>query len=53
MTETPDRLAEIRAEFDKLLTFLQGLEPPLLRQSAELRVLQELRDVTKWVEPLR
>jgi hypothetical protein len=53
MTETPDRLTEIRTEFDKLLTFLQGLEPALLRRSAELRVLQELRDVTKWIEQLR
>jgi hypothetical protein len=53
MAETPDRLPEIRIEFDKLLTLLQGLKPALLRRSAELRVLQELRDVTKWIEQLR
>jgi hypothetical protein len=52
MTEMADRLAEIRTEFDKLLTILQGVEPAMLRRSAELRVLQDLRDITKSIKQL-
>jgi hypothetical protein len=53
MADTPDRISELKAEFEKLLVQLQGVQPPLLRSSTELRVLQEMREIAKWVEHLR
>jgi len=52
MMERADRLAEIRTEFEKILTLLEDVKPALLRRSAELRVLQDLREITKSIEPM-
>ncbi len=53
MADTPDRISELKAEFEKLIVQLQGIQPSLLRTSTELRALQELRELVKWVERLR
>ncbi len=53
MADTPDLTSDLKAEFEKLLALLQGVQPPLLRSSTELRALQELRELVKWVERLR
>ena len=53
MMERADRLAEIRTEFEKILTLLEDVKPALLRRSAELRVLQDLREITRSIEHMR
>ena len=53
MAETLDRIAEIKTEVEKLLAHIQDVQPSLLRASVELRVLQDLREVAKWVDGLR
>ena len=45
MADAPDPIAEIKAEFEKMLAALQGLEPPW-RMPSELSVLNKLRDFT-------
>jgi hypothetical protein len=52
MADTPDRIAEIKAEVEKLLSGLANVKPPQ-RLSAELQVLQDLRSLAKWVSDLR
>jgi hypothetical protein len=48
-----DRLAEIKAEFAKVLTLLEEATAPTLRHFAQLRVLHGLRDIRKSTEQLR
>ena len=48
-----DRLAEIKAEFAKVLTLLEEATAPMLRHYAQLRVLHGLRDIRKSTEQLR
>jgi hypothetical protein len=45
MADAPNRIAEIKAEFDKMLVALQSLEPQW-RTSTELEVLRKLREFT-------
>lgn len=47
MAGAPDRIAEIKAEFEKMLAALHDLEPPW-RMPSEQNVLNKLRDFPKW-----
>jgi hypothetical protein len=51
MAEEPDRIAEIKAEFEKLLSNLQTVRPPQ-RMSAEIDVLGKIRELARWAADL-